>query len=197
MPTQSSADLGTRAMQLATAAVGDGLALLSAIFYAIYVILLKVRIKEESRIDMQLFFGFVGLFNVLLLWPIGIILHLSGSEVFEFPHGRKALVAVCLNVSTSGNLCGASVKIEYYLQCLDVNHVIQRLHLCTGYAQDYTLGGDDRVESNDSTGNYRRLFLENSFHAASYLRCCPCSRGFCRHWSGKFACRKFTTGVEA
>lgn len=132
MPTQSSAEIGVRAMQIATAAVGDGLALLSAVFYAIYVILLKVRIKEESRIDMQLFFGFVGLFNVLLLWPIGIILHLSGSETFEFPHGRKALVAVCLNVSTPRSLCG--VKIEYHLQYVDAHHVIQRLHLCTGYA---------------------------------------------------------------
>ena len=45
--------------------VGDSLALLSALFYATYVTLLKVRVREESRVDMQLFFGFVGLFNVL------------------------------------------------------------------------------------------------------------------------------------
>ncbi|KAJ6610110.1 hypothetical protein B0H10DRAFT_2062145, partial [Mycena sp. CBHHK59/15] len=47
--------------------LGDSLALISAIFYALYVILLKVRIRSESRVDMQLFFGFVGLFNVLSL----------------------------------------------------------------------------------------------------------------------------------
>ncbi|KDQ30683.1 hypothetical protein PLEOSDRAFT_1074969 [Pleurotus ostreatus PC15] len=41
------------------AKVWDSLALLSAVFYALYVILLKVRIKSESRIDMQLFFGFM------------------------------------------------------------------------------------------------------------------------------------------
>lgn len=105
LPTQSSAEIGPRAMQMATAAVGDALALLSAIFYALYVILLKVRIKEESRIDMQLFFGFVGLFNVLMLWPIGIILHLTGTETIEFPHGRKALAAVFVNVSTFISFC--------------------------------------------------------------------------------------------
>lgn len=33
------------------------LALLSAFCYAVYVILLKVRIGDEERIDMQLFFG--------------------------------------------------------------------------------------------------------------------------------------------
>jgi len=41
--------------------LGNILALLSALFYAMYVILLKVCIKAEYRIDMQLFFGFVGL----------------------------------------------------------------------------------------------------------------------------------------
>ncbi|KAI5124626.1 hypothetical protein M0805_004236 [Coniferiporia weirii] len=77
---------------------GDALALLSAIFYALYVILLKVQIKEESRIDMQLFFGFVGLFNVLMLWPIGLVLHLTGLEVFATPPGGKAWSAMLINM---------------------------------------------------------------------------------------------------
>lgn len=78
--------------------LGDGLALLSAAFYALYVILLKVKIKEENRIDMQLFFGFVGLFNVLLLWPIGIILHITGVETLASPPSRSAWIAVLINV---------------------------------------------------------------------------------------------------
>ncbi|TDL28375.1 hypothetical protein BD410DRAFT_711487 [Rickenella mellea] len=79
--------------------LGDSLALMSAVFYALYVILLKVKIKEESRIDMQLFFGFVGLFNVLLLWPIGLVLHLTGVEILEMPHGRRAWAAVLINMA--------------------------------------------------------------------------------------------------
>ena len=35
------------------AMLGDGLALISAIFGAICVIFLKIRIKEESRVDMM------------------------------------------------------------------------------------------------------------------------------------------------
>jgi solute carrier family 35 protein F5 len=35
------------------------LALLSAVCYAVYVILLKVKIEDEERVDMQLFFGWV------------------------------------------------------------------------------------------------------------------------------------------
>ncbi|OCH95761.1 hypothetical protein OBBRIDRAFT_787971 [Obba rivulosa] len=80
------------------AVLGDVLALLSALFYACYVTLLKVRIRDESRIDMQLFFGFVGLFNLLTLWPLGIILHLTGVERLELPHTSKAVVALLINM---------------------------------------------------------------------------------------------------
>ena len=80
------------------ATLGDILALVSALFYAMYVILLKVRIKSESRIDMQLFFGFVGLFNILVCWPIGIILHFTGVEIFEWPSSRKIVSAILINV---------------------------------------------------------------------------------------------------
>lgn len=85
--------------QVASAVFGDCLALLSAAFYALYVILLKVRIKEESRIDMQLFFGFVGLFNVIMLWPVGILLHVTGIEPVQLPPSRRAWTALLVNVS--------------------------------------------------------------------------------------------------
>jgi solute carrier family 35, member F5 len=79
--------------------LGDSLALVSALFYALYVILLKVRIRSESRIDMQLFFGFVGLFNTFACWPIGVILHLTGAEKFELPTSGRAIGGLLVNVS--------------------------------------------------------------------------------------------------
>ncbi|KIK99044.1 hypothetical protein PAXRUDRAFT_823217 [Paxillus rubicundulus Ve08.2h10] len=80
------------------AVVGDILALLSALFYAMYLILLKVKIKEESRIDMQLFFGYVGLFNILLCWPVGLLLHWFGVEYLELPDTNHAVVAILINM---------------------------------------------------------------------------------------------------
>jgi solute carrier family 35, member F5 len=74
------------------------LALASAVFYALYVILLKVQIKEESRIDMQLFFGFVGLFNAIGGLPIAALLHVIGAEKFELPTTKKAVGALLINV---------------------------------------------------------------------------------------------------
>ncbi|CAL1695359.1 unnamed protein product [Somion occarium] len=78
---------------------GDTLALLSALFYALYVILLKVKIRSESRIDMQLFFGFVGLFSIVATWPIGVVLHLTGLERFELPHTNKTIAALLINMA--------------------------------------------------------------------------------------------------
>ncbi|KAH7880600.1 uncharacterized protein C8R40DRAFT_1080972 [Lentinula edodes] len=80
-------------------ALGDSLALFSAVFYALYVILLKVRIRSESRIDMKMFFGFVGLFNIILCWPIGVILHLTGIERFELPTSERAVGALLVNMA--------------------------------------------------------------------------------------------------
>lgn len=79
--------------------IGDILALLSSLFYAIYMIYLKVQIKDESRIDMKLFFGFVGLFNIFLCWPVAPILHFLGLEPFELPNTRQAVVAILANAS--------------------------------------------------------------------------------------------------
>ena len=81
--------------------LGDCLALLSALFYAVYVILLKVQIRSESRIDMQLFFGFVGLFNIIGCWPIGVLLHLTGVEKVELPTSGRVVAGLLVNVSFS------------------------------------------------------------------------------------------------
>lgn len=80
------------------ASFGDFLALTSALFYAMYVILLKVRIKSESRIDMMLFFGFVGLFNILICWPIGVFLNFTKIEVFQLPPNWIVWKAILINV---------------------------------------------------------------------------------------------------
>lgn len=81
------------------AILGDFLALISAVFYALYATLLKVRIHSESRIDMQLFFGFVGLYNICLCWVIGLFLHISGIEPFEMPNTTAAVGSLFFNVS--------------------------------------------------------------------------------------------------
>lgn len=76
---------------------GDLLALMSAFFYGCYTVLLKVRIRNESRVNMSLFFGYVGLFNLVLLWPMFGVLHWTGIEPFELPKETKVIWMIVVN----------------------------------------------------------------------------------------------------
>lgn len=82
-------------------AVGDGFAFLSAVLYGIYAVFMKSRIGDESRVSMPLFFGLVGLINVLLLWPGFFLLHFTGIERFELPpSGWVLLIIVCNSMAS-------------------------------------------------------------------------------------------------
>lgn len=78
-------------------AIGDVLAFTSAVMYGIYTTLMKKRIGDESRVDMPLFFGFVGLFNLITLLPGFFVLHYTGIETFEFPPTRRILAIVLVS----------------------------------------------------------------------------------------------------
>jgi len=80
-----------------TPLIGDLLALCGAVFYGCYTTLLKLKIGDESRIDMPLFFGFVGAFNVLFMWPAFPLLHFLGLEKFELPFSPSLWIMVLLN----------------------------------------------------------------------------------------------------
>lgn len=66
-------------------AIGNAMAFLSALFYGIYSVFMKSRLGDETRVNMPIFFGLVGSFNVLLMWPGFLILHFTGIERFAMP----------------------------------------------------------------------------------------------------------------
>ena len=82
-------------------AIGDILALASALLYGIYTTLMKKRIGDEGRVDMPLFFGFVGLFNLVTLLPGFFLVHWTGIETFELPPTRRVTMIVLVNSATS------------------------------------------------------------------------------------------------
>lgn len=82
-------------------AIGDVMAFVSAVLYGFYAVFMKKRIGDESKVNMPLFFGLVGLFNVVLLWPGMLILHLTGIEPFELPPTRRILTIVLVNSASS------------------------------------------------------------------------------------------------
>ncbi|KAK3327915.1 hypothetical protein B0T19DRAFT_423130 [Cercophora scortea] len=78
-------------------AIGDSMAFISAIIYGVYVTVMKRRVGNEDRVNMPLFFGLVGLFNVMLLWPIFFVLHFTGIEKFELPPTGTVWVFIMIN----------------------------------------------------------------------------------------------------
>ncbi|XP_019724569.1 solute carrier family 35 member F5-like [Hippocampus comes] len=65
--------------------IGSLWSLAGAVLYAVYVVMIKRRVDREDKLDIPMFFGFVGLFNLLLLWPGFLLLHYTGFEAFELP----------------------------------------------------------------------------------------------------------------
>ena len=82
-------------------AMGDALAFASAIIYGIYTILMKKRMGNETRVDMLLFFGLVGLFNVITLLPGFLVLHYTRVERFELPPTTRVVTIILVNSATS------------------------------------------------------------------------------------------------
>lgn len=68
------------------------LSVLSAFFYACYLVLVKRKNDTDEKIDIIEFFGFVGLWNTLLLWPLFIVLNFSQLEPFEMPNKKQFLI---------------------------------------------------------------------------------------------------------
>jgi solute carrier family 35, member F5 len=77
--------------------IGNLLSLLSAFVYAYYVSVLSYKIKSEKRVSMMLFFGLVGMFNFLLLWPLFFMLDAIGLEKFKWPSNSNTWLLLLLN----------------------------------------------------------------------------------------------------
>ncbi|KAI9045176.1 DMT family transporter [Aspergillus affinis] len=90
-------------------ALGDAMAGFSAVMYGVYTIVLKKQVGDESRVNMQLFFGLVGLFNMFLLWPGFIILHFTGIETFAMPDTGRVWTIIWTNsfASLASDICWA------------------------------------------------------------------------------------------
>nr|WOD45904.1 hypothetical protein [Trichoderma atroviride] len=82
-------------------ALGDTMAFMSAVLYGIYVTMMKRRVSNEDKVNMQLFFGLVGVFNLSLLWPLFFILHWTEMEPFELPPTSQIWTIIIVNAIAS------------------------------------------------------------------------------------------------
>jgi len=78
-------------------AAGDALALFSAVIYGMYATTMKKKIGDESKVNMPLFFGFVGLFGMIVLLPGIPLLHFTGVEKFDLPPSRRVIAIILVS----------------------------------------------------------------------------------------------------
>ncbi|KAL6564587.1 hypothetical protein OROMI_016037 [Orobanche minor] len=74
--------------------LGDCLALLSSAFYAAYITLIRQNLPDEDdevqgRASMAQFLGFLGLFNLLLFFPVALVLEFFKLESFNTLSGKQ------------------------------------------------------------------------------------------------------------
>lgn len=95
--------------------LGNAMALLSAVIYGLYTITLKkTTVKALPRsLNMPLFFGLVGLWNIVLLWPLFPILHFCGLERFVLPPTRHIWTILLVNSVSSlfSDICWAYAMV--------------------------------------------------------------------------------------
>ncbi|EGV62570.1 hypothetical protein PSN45_000256 [Yamadazyma tenuis] len=83
--------------------MGNLMALIGALIYGIYTILLKMKtvVKNstlERELNTHLFFAFVGIFTLVILFPVMVILHFTGVERFVLPTNKHALTSLSINM---------------------------------------------------------------------------------------------------
>lgn len=64
-------------------------AVMGALLYAVYLVMVRRRVDNEEKLNMPMFFGFVGFFTIVLLWPGLLIVHLSSQDEFPWPSGTQ------------------------------------------------------------------------------------------------------------
>ena len=96
-------------------ALGDVLALTSAVIYGAYTIMLKrTTIKAEPlQLNMPLFFGLVGFFNAVILFPLFPILSWTGMEPFQLPPSKRIWTILMCNAVSSllSDICWAYAMV--------------------------------------------------------------------------------------
>uniref|UniRef100_M4BZI1 EamA domain-containing protein n=1 Tax=Hyaloperonospora arabidopsidis (strain Emoy2) TaxID=559515 RepID=M4BZI1_HYAAE len=60
--------------------LGDLVALFAAFMYGVYTTAIRRLIPDEESVSISLFFGFIGVINMVCLLPIVVVLHYSGIE---------------------------------------------------------------------------------------------------------------------
>lgn len=84
--------------------LGSIWSLVGAFFYAVYIVLMRYNVMHDGMLNFPMFFGFIGLFSLILMWPIILLLNFTQLELFEWPT-REQWLLILVN-----GLCGTVIS---------------------------------------------------------------------------------------
>ena len=104
--------------------LGSIWSLVGAFFYAVYIVLMRFNVVHDAMLNFPMFFGeektvrvvepfpnqplsnlgFIGLFSLILMWPIILLLNFTQLEIFDWPSKEQWLLILV------NGLCGTVIS---------------------------------------------------------------------------------------
>lgn len=104
--------------------LGSIWSLVGAFFYAVYIVLMRFNVVHDAMLNFPMFFGmwkvtiivklghsnslcclgFIGLFSLILMWPILLLLNFTQLEIFDWPSKEQWLLILV------NGLCGTVIS---------------------------------------------------------------------------------------
>ncbi|KAL5240534.1 hypothetical protein ACI65C_007944 [Semiaphis heraclei] len=134
--------------------VGFALSLCSAIFYALNIVTLRSWVDHEDKLDIILYFGLVGLFNVLMFWPLFIFLHYFELETFEWPNKQQAI-----SLFINGVVKATLPEVIWLWGCLLTSSIIATMSIGLSVPMSLILSGI----SSQNKSDYERFLLPSFY----------------------------------
>ncbi|XP_027840504.2 solute carrier family 35 member F5 [Aphis gossypii] len=134
--------------------VGFALSLCSAVFYALNIVTLRSWVDHEDKLDIILYFGLVGLFNVLMFWPLFIFLHYFELETFEWPNKQQAI-----SLLINGVVKATLPEVIWLWGCLLTSSIIATMSIGLTIPMSYMLYGI----SSQNKSDYERFLLPSFY----------------------------------
>ncbi|XP_016661678.1 solute carrier family 35 member F5 isoform X2 [Acyrthosiphon pisum] len=134
--------------------VGFALSLCSAIFYALNIVTLRSWVDHEDKLDIILYFGLVGLFNVLMFWPLFIFLHYFELETFEWPNKQQAI-----SLFINGVVKATLPEVIWLWGCLLTSSIIATMSIGLTIPMSLMLSGI----SSQNKSDYERFLLPSFY----------------------------------
>jgi solute carrier family 35 protein F5 len=134
--------------------VGFALSLCSAIFYALNIVTLRSWVDHEDKLDIILYFGLVGLFNVLMFWPLFIFLHYFELETFEWPNKQQAIT-----LFINGVVKATLPEVIWLWGCLLTSSIIATMSIGLTIPMSLILSGISSKNKSD----YERFLLPSFY----------------------------------